>query len=204
MTKASRMTSMLVTAAITLMAAPAAWSAPMVRGKKSPSGDVLSLARISVIRLEIKTMPADLVALDITAEAVRKKWTQTLAAEGIRVADEDDTYETIPSLTLSVATGVDADVSPEGVLSIVLLTFRQTARFDRFDRPVAVPTYIKTLAEITLKDGLKAAMNANLRVLIENVVRDARKANAWWDNAPKAEGPSPAGTGSPKKPGTGD
>ena len=188
-TEASTRTLMLVAAAVAIMSAPAAWSAPMVRGKRSPPGDVLSLARIRVIRLEIKSMPADLVELEITAEAVREKWKQRLANAGIRVAEEGDADENMPSMTLSVATGVDPDVSSEGVLSIMLLTFRQPARFDRFDRPVTVSTYIKTLAEITLKDGLKAATNTNLKLLIENVVRDVRIANAWWDRSPKAKGP---------------
>lgn len=163
--------------AATLLLLLATWSrtAPVMPSRPLAKGSVLSLAKIEKVNLDIRSIPRMLESEGIRPASVRGKWSQMLQDEGIAVTAKDQFDESVPTLELKVLVGKDEKI-PNAVLCYLEVRLNQSARFERLDRELVVPTYVKASATMEAQEDLASAIRTSLRTMLKSFVRDVRKA----------------------------
>lgn len=162
---------------LSLFVGALAWSGPMLPRPVALSGSVASLARLGPLSLRIGRMPLHLRRANVTAASVRREWVDRLEAAGFTIVAAPVADDAVATLELAVILGEDATM-PDAILCFQKLELVQPARFDRLDRSIRVPTYVSPTATMEPRASVVAAVKRNLDKLIEDFIRDARRADA--------------------------
>ena len=143
-------------------------SAPNLPAGGKVGDDVLSLAHISEVALDIQPLTRRLRDRGMTAEKVVDAWTEALSDAGIQVGEDDG--ET-PVLRLETKASVEEGLT--GICFASYLKVLQPVHVPRLNRTLMVPTYVYVMggmdSEQALADTATTAMNILLNGFVDRV-----------------------------------
>lgn len=130
-------TCFLIAIVISLFAHPAR-TGPVFRQQVTPD-DVMSLADLMEVRVEVAPLPSTLNSLNITLKDVESHLIDRLMNRSIQVV----TYEDTPQVKLQIEATYD-DAFPDAYPFCVTLSLSQPVHVKRIDRHLHTPTYHHT------------------------------------------------------------
>ncbi len=158
------------------------WAAPLVPGRAAVPDTWMSLADTKRLVLSVSRMPQGMTDAGITTELVADQWKAKLIEAGIEVLDADTPESAdAPVLQLVVLSGTEPDI-PDIMLTVMYATLTQTARFDRLDMSLRVPTYTHPVASMEPKNNLGRSVRDDLDRMIEAFVERLRLADEEMKN----------------------
>ncbi|MAE66381.1 MAG: hypothetical protein CMJ18_19090 [Phycisphaeraceae bacterium] len=160
-----------------LVVAAAASSAPIVPSGPNLAHDVLSLAGISKVALDVEEMTPLLRAAGLSAGKVKLAWSKALQGAGIEVVDDD---VDVPRLHLRTKASVEEGLTGIGFASY--LQVWQPVRIERLDRKLKVPTYVYVMGGVDSAENIASTANKSFRILINGFIERVRIASKAVDS----------------------
>jgi len=130
-------TCFLLAIVISLFAHPA-WTGPVFRQQVTPD-DVMSLADLMEVHVEVASLPSILDSLGITLKDVESHLIDRLMNNSIQVVADEDA----PQVKLQIEATYD-DASPDAYAFCATLSLSQPVHVKRVDRHLHTPTYHHT------------------------------------------------------------
>ncbi len=140
-------------------------SAPSLPGEAKLGDDVLSLAHITEVALDIQPLTRRLRDRGMSAAKIAAVWSETLADAGIHVADDDGKT---PVLRLETKASVEEGLT--GICFASYLKVLQPVHVPRLDRTLMVPTYVYVMGGMDSEQALSDTATAALNILLNGFV----------------------------------
>lgn len=139
-------------------------ASPILPGIEPNHGldDVISLAGLEQVRLDIKPIPRQLAAQQITVNLLRKRAVAALGNRELEVVEDSDA----PTLEFTILEVSDPAV-PGALAFSTRLSLFQNAQVDRLDRKLVVPTYTTSNISIDLNQKVKETFALSIEQVLE-------------------------------------
>ena len=136
-------------------------AAPVLPTRRALPREVLSLAGLTDVQLDLKPFPEALLDAGVQRDQVEASWRKQLAAAGIEVTTEPDA----PTLSLRVDVVTERSV-PSAMTTLVFISLEQDVQLKRLERDMVLPTFTHYSVNLESKDR----MNKMFRPLIDGVL----------------------------------
>jgi hypothetical protein len=172
-----------------LIVVVAASAAPLLRGAAATNPAVMSLVKLSRVRVEVDPVPPVLADANINAELLTTLITQTLRDAGFFVvtqADEptegqaapaQDDDDDLPTVHLSLITATD-DKFPDAVSFCGILSLRQPADLRRIEQQMAAITFTAATIGLVDKNDLRESVQQGTKGVVRHFAIMQSKAGA--------------------------
>ena len=124
-------------------------AAPVLPARPVLPTEVLSLAGLSQVQLDLKPFPDELLDADVRRDQVKASWRKRLARAGIEVTTEPDA----PTLSLRVDVVTERSV-PAAMTTLVFISLEQDVQVKRLGRDTVLPTFTHYSVNLESKDRM--------------------------------------------------
>ena len=159
-----------VVAALTL----AAVAGPLLPEKPNIPREVLSLAQIKRIRLEVTPFPRLLTDAGILPDEVKRKWRQRLEKKGIEVT----TNPNDPTLRLRIDLVAEPSL-PSTLAALIFISLEQDVHLKRLDRDIVLPTFTNYLVSLDTRQRMIKTMPAGIGRVLEKFITMVKRGTAY-------------------------
>lgn len=153
------------------VAAVAALAAPFVPGRRPLPPEVLSLADLTVLQLEVADLSSTYTDAGLRSENIRDQVTRRLTDAGIELREDSD----MPRLVVKLATLVDED-QPDAVCVYVVMGIHQDVTVNRLKRSMLLPTATVATGKLCTKAKLVGVAQDEVGNLTDRITRFIRQA----------------------------
>ena len=140
------------------------WAAPILKKGPSHLDEVISMAQIKTVTMEVRPLPRTLRGRLVTTTRVEKIFREELESIGVEVKRKR--AQNIPHLVLSVRGATDTN-QPGAVALYTLIAVQQDVDLKRLSRSLRVMTHITVDVHLTTVDRAVADVESRVRHAVQ-------------------------------------
>lgn len=160
--------------AVTVALSLAVVAGPLLPEKPNVPREVLSLAGLETVKLEVAPFPRPLLDAGILPGEVERRWQERLGEENIEVTTDPND----PTLKLRIDLVTDVSL-PSAVVALIFITLEQDVHLKRLDRDIVLPTFTNYLVSLDTRERTMETMPTGIERVLEKFITMINRSTAY-------------------------